>query len=75
MAEGQDPTDITSELDPDRDCDYFTFTINGTKAIQKFEALSSCKDNCKGGKLNKPYDDVLGAAQLTRLVKKCVKGY
>ena len=47
MAEGQDPTDNTAELDPDRDCNYFTDSY----AIQKFEAISSCKDNCKGGKL------------------------
>ena len=47
VAEGQDPTDNTAELDPDRDCNYFTDSY----AIQKFEAISSCKDNCKGGKL------------------------
>ena len=59
MAEGQDPTDITSELDPDRECppivlDQDTgdpvFTDDGFTINQRFTVLSPCKNNCRGGK-------------------------
>ncbi len=59
MAEGQDPLDPSSELDPDRECPYLyidpetnypVFTEDFDFILQKFSALSPCKNNCRGGK-------------------------
>ena len=52
MAEGQDPTDITSELDPDRECDPVDVDPNtGMTVFQRFTVLAPCKNNCRGGKI------------------------
>ena len=59
VAEGQDPLDTTSELDPDRECDpivinpdtdYPEYTDDGQVIWQKFIPISPCKNNCRGGK-------------------------
>ena len=51
MAEGQDPLNPISELDPDRECDQPLFDPDtGEFIIQKFPAISPCKNNCRGGK-------------------------
>jgi len=39
VEEGQDPDNLTSDLDPDRECNFFERT---------FFAIEPCKDNCKG---------------------------
>ena len=46
VAEGEDPTDPLSELDPERNCSFY----NEDGQRQKFAALATCKDNCRGGK-------------------------
>ena len=51
VAEGQDPFNFTSELDPDRECDLFVTDDTGVPTFpQRFTVLSPCKNNCRGGK-------------------------
>merc|ERR1712079_991940 len=49
VAESQDPSDFTSELDPDRECDWFIFDpVTSEGFSQRFSSLQSCKNNCRG---------------------------
>ena len=50
VAEGQDPSDFTSELDPDRECDPIIFDpVTFEVILQSFTSLPPCKNNCRGG--------------------------
>ena len=50
VAEGQDPSDFTSELDPDRECDPIIFDpVTFEIVLQSFISLAPCKNNCRGG--------------------------
>ena len=47
VAEGQDPNDPFSDLDPDRECDLFVDYVDFV--FQKYFVLAPCKNNCRGG--------------------------